>query len=138
MTPESVREYAAAIQRRYLRAKRAERGKLLDEFCLTTGYHRKAAIRLLGKMAKAPSSALAQSPGQSTGAGRASARRSGSPQGPRRPGHQTEYGPAVGEALRALWQKSDYLCSKRLQPFLPEFIKVLERHGELALEDTVR
>lgn len=130
MTPESVREYAEAIQKRYLRAKRAQRGQLLDEFCLTTGYHRKAAIRLLSKMVKPLSSA----PAPSLSASRASAGASGL----RRPGHQRQYGPAVGEALRTIWQKSDYLCSKRLQPFLPELIRVLERHCELAIEDEVR
>jgi hypothetical protein len=129
MTPESVREYAEAIQRRYLRARKAERGKLLDEFCLTTGYHRKAAIRLLGKMAASPST-----PAQSSGTSQVSAR----PVGPRRPGHQREYGRAVGEAIRTIWQKSDYLCSKRLQPFLAELVGVLERHGELCLKDEVR
>lgn len=130
MTPESVREYASAIEKRYRWAKKAEREKLLDEFCLTTGYHRKAAIRLLAALANSPPSV----PTERAGASRASARASGL----RRPGHQREYGPAVGEALRAIWQKSDYLCSKRLQPFLPELVRVLERHGELALTDEVR
>ncbi len=40
------------------------------------------------------------------------------------------YGIAVAEALRAVWEASDRLCSKRLHPFLPEFLKVLRRCGE--------
>ncbi len=34
------------------------------------------------------------------------------------------------ESLRQVWEASDRLCSKRLRPFLPEFIKVLRRCGE--------
>jgi hypothetical protein len=130
MTPESVREYAEAIQRRYLWAKRDQKGKLLDEFCLTTGYHRKAAIRLLGKMVRSTVSPALPSGASSLSQAKASGRRS--------PGHQREFGPEVGEALRTIWQKSDYLCSRRLQPFLSEIVRVLERHGELALGDSVR
>src|SRR5699024_5400290 len=33
--------------------------------------------------------------------------------------------------LVKLWEASDYGCSQRLAPFLPELIDVLERHGEL-------
>ena len=32
--------------------------------------------------------------------------------------------------LRVVWEASDRLCSKRLQPFLPEMVKVLRQHGE--------
>jgi transposase InsO family protein len=32
-----------------------------------------------------------------------------------------------------VWEASDYLCSKRLAPFLPEFIETLERHKEVTL-----
>jgi len=35
--------------------------------------------------------------------------------------------------LEQLWEASDYLCSKRLAPFLPDLIEALERHDELTL-----
>jgi hypothetical protein len=35
--------------------------------------------------------------------------------------------------LELLWEASDYLCSKRLAPFLPELIETLERHDEIRL-----
>lgn len=47
MTRNSVREYAEAIRPRYQAASKADKGVILDEFCRTTGHHRKAAIRLL-------------------------------------------------------------------------------------------
>ncbi|MHB1415956.1 MAG: integrase, partial [Chloroflexota bacterium] len=47
MTRKSIAEYAAALRPRYRRAAKKEKQAILDEFCLTTGYHRKSAIRLL-------------------------------------------------------------------------------------------
>ncbi len=111
MTPASVREYAEAMRLRYLPATRAEKGKLLSEFCLTTAFHRKAAIRLLRQSQSAPR---------------------------RRPGRQAQYDSTVARALHTVWQASDHLCSKRLKPFLPELVDALECHDELALTPEVR
>jgi hypothetical protein len=47
MTQGSVREFAVAKRRGYLCADRKGKKRILDEFCQTTGYHRKSAIRLL-------------------------------------------------------------------------------------------
>jgi len=41
-------------------------------------------------------------------------------------------------ALEQLWEASDYLCSKRLAPFLPELIEALERHDDLVLSTEQR
>jgi hypothetical protein len=47
VTRLTLYEYAATVRRRYGRARKKEKGRILDEFCQTTGLHRKAAIRLL-------------------------------------------------------------------------------------------
>jgi hypothetical protein len=39
-------EYLKAIHARYRQATREGKGRILDEFCQTTGYHRKYALRL--------------------------------------------------------------------------------------------
>lgn len=104
MTRKSIKEYAEAIRGRYWKAKKEEKGKILDEFTKTTGLHRKAAIRLLNNR----SLTTAQ----------------------KRRGRPRKYGLLAIEALRAVWEASDHLCSKRLHPFLPEFIPVLRRCGE--------
>ena len=39
-------EYLRVIYGRYSKAEGKAKGGMLDEFCLTTGYHRKYAIRL--------------------------------------------------------------------------------------------
>jgi hypothetical protein len=111
MTPESVRDYAQAIRPRYLRAPRLEKGRILQEFCLTTGYHRKAAVRLLGR------NCAAARP---------------------RPGRPVRYGSEVAQALKAVWEASDHLCSKRLEPFQATLLEALERHGELRLAPELR
>ena len=44
----ATRKYlTAAIARRYKKERRAEKSRLLDEFVLISGYHRKHAMRLL-------------------------------------------------------------------------------------------
>jgi hypothetical protein len=73
----------------------------------TTGYHRKYAIRLLRH----------GPPRRSVG---------------RRRGHSI-YTLAVIQALTDIWEVCGRICSRRLQPFLPEILQVLEQHQELVL-----
>jgi hypothetical protein len=114
MTRTSIAEYAAALRGRYRTASRTEKGVLLDAFCTATGYHRKAAVRLL----RASDS-------------RTAGRR------PRR-GRPPRHDAAVGIALEQAWAAADHPCGKRLAPFLPALVPVLERHGELILSDQTR
>jgi hypothetical protein len=111
VTRRSIMEYAQALRSRYFGALREEKGKMLDEFTKVTGLHRKAAIRLLNR------------PSQS----RAVKRR----------GRPRKYGTGVVEALKAVWEASDRVCSKRLQPFIPEMVKVLREHNELWVDTSV-
>jgi len=48
---EAKWEYFRVMYGRYSKAKGTERSRLLDEFCVTAGYHRKYAIRLLNGVA---------------------------------------------------------------------------------------
>src|SRR5512137_2249360 len=107
MTKASKRELVLAIRLRYMRASKAEKGRILDEFVATTGYHRKYAIWLL---------------------------RHGPPPKPatRRPGHIV-YDQAAKQALTQVWEISGRLCSRRLHPFLADILEALERHKELVL-----
>ena len=111
MSPRAVREYLDALRPRYGLAKKATQGRLLDEAERVTGYTRKALIRLFNRRASGP--------------------------GVRR-GRPRQYGNAVATAVQQLWVASRHLCSKRLGPFLPELLTVLERHGELQVSDRVR
>lgn len=110
MTRVTVHEYAANLAPRYRAGRRAEKGRVLDEFCATTGMHRKAAIRLLGWV------------------GPKLARRS----------RKRLYGPAVVEVLRCLWEVGDRMCGKLLVAAIPDLMAALERHGELRVSPQVR
>jgi len=111
VTRDVILEYARAVSPRYLAAGRQEKGVILDEFCKTTGHHRKSAVRLLC------------SPPQPTRTGL---------------GRPREYTSPAVEALRRVWEASDRLCSKRLAPFIGELVPVLERHDEIDLAPEVR
>lgn len=107
MTKLAKRELLEAIRPRYLKAGKSEKGRILDEFTAVTGYNRKYAIHLL---------------------------RNGRPRWRgKRVGRRWTYGPEVVAALLQVWEASGHLCGKRLQPFLPELVAALERHGELTI-----
>jgi hypothetical protein len=95
------------IRPRYLKAKKSKKKAMLDEFVAATGYHRKYAIRILKH-----------------GRPRRSGKKHGLP--------KIYQGEGV-VALEQIWEICGRICSKRLHPFLPEMVKVLERCGELHL-----
>ncbi|MDZ4247370.1 MAG: transposase family protein [Dehalococcoidia bacterium] len=111
MTRRSILEYAEAQRDRYFRASKEGKSKMLDEFTRVTGFHRKAAIRLLNRASRS-------APGK-------------------RRGRKRQYGSGVAEALKGVWEASDRLCSKRLNPFLPEMVRVLRQHGEQRIDSSV-
>jgi len=47
LTIDERREYLKAVQKRYVGASKAERGRMLDDMEAITGLHRKSLIRLL-------------------------------------------------------------------------------------------
>jgi hypothetical protein len=107
MSQRSKREMIETIQPRYLKANKAGKAQILDEFIAVTGYHRKYAIRVL--------------------------RHGPKPKGLKKAGRRKVYQGEVVKALEQIWEIYGRICSKRLQPFLPEGILVLERWHELTL-----
>ena len=97
MSLSAKREALARIHGRYQRAGRPHKTRILDEFCATCGYHRKAALRLLNRpLPTAP---------------------------PKRSGPKIYYDPAeLLPVLKAIWLASDQLCSQLLKPALPEWL----------------
>lgn len=112
MTVDERRKCLKRMQGRYLAADRQGRSRLLDELAELTGLHRKSVVRLL----KGPS--LERQP--------------------RRRQRSREYGAAVDDALRVIWESLDYVCAERLTPALVATAEQLARHGELAVTDALR
>jgi hypothetical protein len=96
-------ELVAAIKDRYHASGRMEKSQILNEFVAVTGYHRKHTIRLLQGRPVAPQTV-------------------------RRVGRRV-YGAKIHDARIVLWETSDRVCSKRLQPLIPVLPPALERHG---------
>lgn len=108
MSQRSKRELSEAVRSRYLKATKKAKVKILDEFIASTGYHRKYAIRVLNQVR---------------------------PRLRRKPaGRRKVYQGAVVAALIEIWEICGRICSRRLHPFLPEIVEVLEVHNELILE----
>ena len=105
-------ELLDAVSLRYRSATRIEKGRILAEFAEVSGYHRKHAERLLRR-------------------GRVVDRSRPRPS-------RRVYDDAVREALVVLWEAADRICGKRLKPLVPLLIPAMERHGHLALDETVR
>ena len=111
MTRQGIREYTLAVHDRYKNGSKEEKGEILDEFTKVTGLHRKTVIRLLKCVRRIPSI--------------------------KRRGRPSIYGPEVSSMLIKIWDASDRLCSKRLQPFMSEMVKILRRYGQERIDATL-
>jgi len=111
---ESKHEIIAKLRGRYRAAGRGEKGRIIEEVVLVTGYHPRYAQTLL---------------------------REGVPyQGPRlrRGGRPSTYGPEVVRALEVAAEATGWICGKRLAAALPDLIPALEREGALVLTEDLR
>ncbi len=105
-------ELIEALRERYGAADNKGKAEILDEFVAVAGYHRKHAIRLLGKK-------RSDTPHETTSV-------------------RGVYNDAVREAVVVLWEAADRICGKRLKEIIPTLLCSMERHGHLALEAAVR
>jgi hypothetical protein len=99
-----------AIATRYRRASKADKGRILDELCATTGWHRSHARKALGQALR-PKVVR--------------------PRAARPP----TYGPEVLVALRLCWAVLGGPTGKRLAPVLPDLVDRLRRFEELQVTE---
>ena len=117
------------VARRYRKAKKKEKGGMLNEFVATTGYNRNYAAwtlrnwcREIGRYLKnGDKIVLVKDPRLKKNRNK-----------PR------IYNEPILPALKKIWGILNYPCGKRLAPFLPEIIPALEKHGEISLDSETR
>jgi hypothetical protein len=104
MSTQTKNEVMNKLRRRYLRAGREHKKKLIDEAVALLGYHRKAAIRALG------ASPLVPRVGVITG----------------RPREYDEV--RLRPVLRAIWSAANYPCGRRLAGMMADWVASYEAH----------
>ncbi len=107
------KELVEVLRKRYVKASKKEKTRLLDEFIALAGCHRKHGIRLLGKQNQ-----VEESNNRIT--------------------NRAIYNEAVKEALIVIWEAADRICSKRLKAVMLDFVDAMERHGHFELDPEVR
>lgn len=112
MSMDARRELVRRFRTEYVTKDRAGKGNILDALCEATSWNRKYACEALKRLPTA----------------KVRHKRS----------RKRVYGPNEEAALVKVWRLSGFLASKRLAPFLGEFLEALERHGELRLPEPTR
>jgi len=107
MTVNERRKYLKRMKPLYLKAKKAERSRLLTEMEQVSGLHRKSLSRLL----------------------HAQSLERKSRQKPRKP----NYGAEVEEVILQVWESLDYICAERLTPALLTMAQHLARFASVKL-----
>jgi len=113
MSLRARKEFIASIRLKYQGSHWQEKHKILNGLIAATGYQRKYAIGLLNT---SDTKCIEKARSKRT----------------------LKYGVPVQEALLTVWHAANQICAKRLVPFLPALVEVLERHGHLSLSASVR
>jgi hypothetical protein len=111
LTPRGKWEYLRRIYERYRKGAKAIKGRILDEFCEVTRYHRKYATLLLNGPRPEPR--------------------------PPRRRHRTRkpvYAPQVIAVLAAIWEASGYPWSVRLKALLPLWLPWAKKRFAVSAE----
>jgi len=111
------------VKKRYQKAGKKEKTKILSELVANCGYNRSYARRILGSLKRERKMDRKGRNGKKL--------KKYSPR-------QRKYDASVFYPLRTLWLAADGICSQRLKPFIPELLAVLEKNKEIKVNKTVR
>jgi hypothetical protein len=114
MTNMSKKELLFAAKKRYLKAGKKDKGKILDEFCGNTGYNRNYATRILQA-------------GYDNNLVAARGRKK----------RKDKYDSRTILAAQKIWELLDFPCGQRLQPMIEPMIACLTAHGEMNVSEKV-
>jgi len=118
----------------YTQSTKKHKGEILDTVTKLTGYNRSYAARVLRRRARPIIL------GRTTVNGRKVTLVADGRTGPhmKKRRRRKTYGKDVLVALQKVWVICDGICGKRLAPYLKEIVPVLERLGELPLDEETR
>ena len=130
LTMREKKALTAEIQNRYNKAAKKAKAVILDEFTVNTGYNRNYAARILRlKIGKVIGYTKMGGKKIKYIIGKRKRKKYRKPR---------IYTYDVFLALRKIWAIFDFICSKRLAPFMAEAVEKLEYHREIDLTDKVR
>lgn len=97
--------YLAVLKTQYRKVGKKDKGRIIEELVKNVGYHRKYAAYVLRKRVDLRRKCL----------------------------KRVRISPyiCILDPLKELWLVSNYCCPERLQPFIPELLRVLENKGEI-------
>jgi hypothetical protein len=111
MSKESTNEYTLKMRERYsAMLSKTAKSRVLDDFCLTTSYERKYAIKLLNKQNN---------------------------QNRKKSGRKIVYTNDVRDVVYKIWMMSDQLCSKLMKPVIDSYLESYEKNIK-QLDDEIR
>jgi len=114
MTTMTKKELISATKKRYLKASKKAKSKILDELCNNIGYNRSYAIRI---MQAGYDNHIVADRGRKQ--------------------RKDKYDSRTIVAVEKIWKLLDFPCGQRLQPMLAPMVKSLTAHGELQVSERV-
>jgi len=108
MTQQAKAEIIKHYRKQYKRAAKSEKSRIIDIITESTGYSRKHIIHALNEDVDVPARITRD--------------------------RVSRYEPII-EPLEKIWAVSNFLCGKRLEPFIPELLSSLKRHQEIDLTE---
>lgn len=111
MSLQAKRELIFRMRSQYGEADKKGKTEIIDAVIAATGYHRKYVVSILRK--REERLRVLRKP-------------------------KKKYDESVKEIIVMIWNAANQICSKRLAPFLPEFIETLERFGHLKISAEVK
>lgn len=128
LSMKSRKALTEVVARRYRKASRSGKGRILDEFVASTGYNRGYAAMLLRGYAR---ERVVAGAGTAVEIRATKVTRTGG-------GRPTCYDEQVRRALEKLWRKFGYLCGKRLVVLIRTSLPQIAAHPELRISAAVQ
>lgn len=125
LTMREKKKAVVILAPRYQKARKKQKGKMLDEFIALTGYcrtHASYVLNMHGKCKRISKNRVIQADVRKTG----------------RRGRKKTYTDEVKKALIKIWYIMDCICGKRLAPVMGPIVQKLEDFAEISLAEDTR